>query len=147
MTKTLHSEYKGSGFDPQSGNWIPHAATKTWSSQINKINILKNCLKIKSIVPFLSPQFSPCLATFQRVTFPELSLSPFQTQRVCKHLLFTWMGLWRLDFNCLHSVDLGDLSAWTSAPQVMVCSRPCPWRPVTEKVSQLWLIFPYKIFF
>ena len=30
---------------------------------------------------------------------------------------------------------------------VMVCSRPCPWRPVTEKVSQLWLIFLYKIFF
>ena len=32
-----------SGFDPWSGNSIPHAAAKTWCSQINKLKLKKNC--------------------------------------------------------------------------------------------------------
>ena len=27
-TKTLHSQCRGTGFDPWSGNWIPYATTK-----------------------------------------------------------------------------------------------------------------------
>ena len=34
--KTLHSQRRGPGCDPWSGNSIPHVATKTWHSQINK---------------------------------------------------------------------------------------------------------------
>ena len=37
MAKTPHSQRRGHGFDPWSGNYIPHAATKTWHSQ-NKEN-------------------------------------------------------------------------------------------------------------
>ena len=29
MAKTPHSQGRGPGLDPCSGNWIPHAATKT----------------------------------------------------------------------------------------------------------------------
>ena len=51
VAKTPRSQCRGPGFDPWSGNWIlhaatksshaaakkiPHAATKTWHSQINK---------------------------------------------------------------------------------------------------------------
>ena len=31
------SQCRGSGFDHQSGNSIPHAPTKTWHSQIKKL--------------------------------------------------------------------------------------------------------------
>ena len=37
MAKTLHSQCRGPRFDPWSGNWIPHATTKTWCSLINKL--------------------------------------------------------------------------------------------------------------
>ena len=40
VAKTLCSQCKGLGSNPWSGNWIPHAATKTQQSQIN--NFLKN---------------------------------------------------------------------------------------------------------
>ena len=36
MAKTLPSQWRGPGFDPWSGNKIPHATTKTWCSQIDK---------------------------------------------------------------------------------------------------------------
>ena len=43
VAKTLHSQCRGPKFDPLSGNYISHAATKslratikTWHSQINK---------------------------------------------------------------------------------------------------------------
>ena len=36
VAKTLGSQCTGSRFDPWSGNYIPHAATKTWHSRINK---------------------------------------------------------------------------------------------------------------
>ena len=43
VAKILCSQCKGPGFDPWSGNWIPHAATKslhaavkTWHSQVTK---------------------------------------------------------------------------------------------------------------
>ena len=37
VAKTLHSQCRGPRFDPWSGNWIPHATTKTWCSLINKL--------------------------------------------------------------------------------------------------------------
>ena len=37
VAKTLHSQYRGPGFDLWSGNYIRNAATKTQCSQINKI--------------------------------------------------------------------------------------------------------------
>ena len=36
VAKTLQSQCRGPGFDPWSGNWLLHAMTKTWHSQINK---------------------------------------------------------------------------------------------------------------
>ena len=40
VAKTLHSQRRGPGFDPWSESQIPHSATKTWLSQINKqVNI------------------------------------------------------------------------------------------------------------
>ena len=45
--KTLHSQRRGPGCDPWSGNSIPHVATKTWHSQINKYFKTKN----KSCLP------------------------------------------------------------------------------------------------
>ena len=36
MAKTPRSQCWGPRFNPWSGNWIPHATTKTWHSQINK---------------------------------------------------------------------------------------------------------------
>ena len=33
---------QGAGFDPWSGNQVPHAAPKTWHSQIKKSIFLKN---------------------------------------------------------------------------------------------------------
>ena len=36
MAKTLHSQYRGPGCDPRSGNWIACATAKTRHSQINK---------------------------------------------------------------------------------------------------------------
>ena len=36
VAKTLYSQCSGPGFDPWSGNCIPHTTVKTWSSQINK---------------------------------------------------------------------------------------------------------------
>ena len=36
VAKTPHYQCKGPRFEPLSGNSIPHAATKTWHSQINK---------------------------------------------------------------------------------------------------------------
>ena len=36
MAKTLRSQFRGHGFDPWSGNQIPHVATKTWCNQISK---------------------------------------------------------------------------------------------------------------
>ena len=39
--ETPHSQYCGPGFDPWSGNWIPHTTTKAQHNQINKY-YLKN---------------------------------------------------------------------------------------------------------
>ena len=39
------SQCRGPGFDPWSGNWIPHAAAETWYSQINLYNILNKINK------------------------------------------------------------------------------------------------------
>ena len=43
VAKTLCSQYRGTGFDPWSGNWTPHAtfksspaAAKTQHTQINR---------------------------------------------------------------------------------------------------------------
>ena len=36
VAKTLSSQCKGPGFNPRSGNWIPHVTTKSWYRQINK---------------------------------------------------------------------------------------------------------------
>ena len=36
VAKTLSSQCKGPGFNPWSGNWIPHVTTKSWYRQINK---------------------------------------------------------------------------------------------------------------
>ena len=50
MAKTLRSQCRGPGFDPWSGNWIPHATKKTQHNQINKykkiflINYLGNII-------------------------------------------------------------------------------------------------------
>ena len=40
VAKTPCCQYRGPSFKPRSGNWIPHATTKTWYGQINK------CLKV-----------------------------------------------------------------------------------------------------
>ena len=39
VAKTLHSQCRGPGFNPWLGNYMPHATTKTWQSQIKQINI------------------------------------------------------------------------------------------------------------
>ena len=38
---TLYSHCRRLGFNPWSGNYIPNATTKTWQSQINKLNKFK----------------------------------------------------------------------------------------------------------
>ena len=44
VAETLHSQARGPRFNPWSGNWFPHAATKTRHSQINKNQYFKDCL-------------------------------------------------------------------------------------------------------
>ena len=58
VVKTPHSQCRGPGFNPWSGNWIPHAttksphaATKTWCSQINTHLKKKKELTYPAAVP------------------------------------------------------------------------------------------------
>ena len=51
VAKTLYSQCRGPGFNPWSGNWIPHVTTKTKSSQINKNKYIFKKDKTLHIVP------------------------------------------------------------------------------------------------
>ena len=46
VTKTPSSQCRGPRFAPWSGNWIPHAAIKTWHSKKKKNNNQMQNLKV-----------------------------------------------------------------------------------------------------
>ena len=72
LAKTPHSQCRGPGFNPQSGNQIPHATTKTQHSQINFFFFLRINFTPPESCCFSPPGMLKELANSTRVHFLNL---------------------------------------------------------------------------